>query len=67
MRVPELRAAIARAGVAHQDIAVQLGLSRQGFYNKLNNNSEFKNSEIKKLVEILGLTMNDVDYIFFNG
>lgn len=64
MNCKEFRAAIARAGVSKREIAAQLGVSEQAFYNKLNGRAEFKNSEIIKLSEMLGLSMEDVNLIF---
>lgn len=67
MNCKEFRAAIARAGVSKREIAARLGVSEQAFYNKLNGRAEFKNSEIVKLSEMLGLSMADVNLIFFSG
>lgn len=64
MNLPEFRAAVARAGVSNRAIAAHLELSEQALYNKMNGKTEFKNSEIVKLAEILGLSMNDVNVIF---
>lgn len=63
----EFRAAIARTGISNKVIAEKLGLSEQAFYNKMSGRSEFKNSEIVKLSELLGLTMESVNLIFFGG
>lgn len=46
-------------------IAKSLGLTRQGFYNKLKGLREFKGSEIKKLIQILDLSESDQKAIFF--
>lgn len=46
-------------------IAESLGLTRQGFYNKLNGESEFKGSEIKKLSALLNLSTQEKEAIFF--
>jgi DNA-binding phage protein len=46
-------------------IAEQLGLTRQGLYNKLNGKCEFKGSEIKKLIQMLGLNEHEQQMIFF--
>lgn len=62
----ELKAAIARSGLTNQTIALELGLSAQGLYNKLSGNSEFKGSEIKHLAEILQLSISEVNNIFFS-
>lgn len=67
MNCREFRAAIARAGLSKRAIADSLGMSEQAFYNKMNGRTEFKNSEIVKLSELLGLTMESVNLIFFSG
>lgn len=67
MNNAELRAAIARAGESNQKIAAELGLSAQGFYNKLTGRSEFKGSEIRHLARLLNLTITDINAIFFNS
>lgn len=66
MNCPELRASIARAGVTNRSLAAQLGLSEQALYNKIQGETEFKGSEIKNIARILGLSMGDVNLIFFD-
>ena len=60
----ELRAEIARRGISNLSLARQLGISDQAFYNKMNGKSEFRESEIKKLVEILSLSPEKLNLIF---
>lgn len=48
------------------EIAEQLGLTRQGLYNKLNGEKEFKASEIRKLSKILNLADEEKNQIFFS-
>ena len=48
------------------EIAEQMGLTRQGLYNKLNGAKEFKASEMRKLSRILNLSDSEVNRIFFN-
>lgn len=67
MNLAEFRAAVARANVANKAMAAHLGLSEQALYNKMSGKTEFKNSEIVKLADILNLTMDDVNVIFFSG
>lgn len=67
MNFPEFRVAVAKAGETNRSLARGLGLSEQALYNKLNGQTEFKNSEIKKLAEILHLSMESVNLIFFDG
>ncbi len=66
MNRSELRAEIARQGISNRDIARELNISEQAFYNKMSGASEFKESEIKKLAQILGWTAADVDRIFLS-
>lgn len=47
-----------------KEIAESLGLTRQGFYNKLNGKREFKGSEIKKLSSLLNLSPQEKESIF---
>lgn len=64
MNLPEFRAAVARADITNRSLAGYLGLSEQALYNKMSGKTEFKNSEIVKLTEILDLSMEDVNLIF---
>lgn len=66
MNYPELRAAIARSGKTNRSLAKELGLSEQCFYNKLQGETEFKGSEIKKLAHSIGLSIQNVNEIFFD-
>lgn len=58
----ELEIAIVRAGMTKRAVAKKLGLSEMGFYKKVNNITEFKASEISKLVQMLKI--DNVDEIF---
>lgn len=60
-----LREKIALSGYKLQYIAERIGITYQGFLKKLNNESEFKASEIKMLQTVLGLSKKDRDAIFF--
>ncbi len=64
MNRTELRAEIARKGLSKRAISAALGISEQALYNKMDGSSEFKESEIKKLVNLLGLTPTDINRIF---
>ncbi len=61
----ELRAEIARKRVSKRELAAAIGISEMALYNKLEGKSEFKESQIKILSEILSLSVEDVDRIFF--
>lgn len=56
---------ITESGMTITFIAKKLGISREGFYKKLNNESEFKASEIVILQVLLRLTNKRRDEIFF--
>ena len=62
----ELEIAIRRSGLTKEEVAKRLNLSNMGFYQKLNNITEFKASEISRLYEILNLkSLEDQQRIFF--
>ena len=61
-----LREKINNSGITITALADKLGLTRETFYNRLANKSEFKASEIVKLTNILRLTKPERDAIFFN-
>jgi len=67
MNRSELRAEIARKGISNRAVAGELNISEQAFYNKMSGTSEFKESEIKKLIQILELSAADVDRIFLSA
>ena len=56
---------IADSGITITAIAKKLGITREGFYKKLNNETECKASEISALQKILRLTNKKRDEIFF--
>jgi transcriptional regulator with XRE-family HTH domain len=59
----KLKAAIMESGMNQEQIAEMLGMTNATFNYKVNNKSEFKASEIKKLCEVLSIT--EVNAIFF--
>nr|DAI19571.1 MAG TPA: Regulatory protein [Caudoviricetes sp.] len=60
-----LRKHILSKGYKYKYLAKEMGLSPYGLQKKIDNNTEFKASEIKKLVEILNLSSGEQDKIFF--
>lgn len=60
-----LRKKLDESGYKLRFIARQLGITYQGFLKKINNETEFKASEIQSLKEILNLTDEERDMIFF--
>lgn len=59
-----LRELIDAKGLKLCYIADQLGISRFGLHKKMQNQSEFKPSEIKRICEILGITAAEREKIF---
>lgn len=55
---------IINSGITITAIAKKIGITREGFYKKLNNETEFKASEISLLQDILRLTNKKRDEIF---
>lgn len=63
----ELELAIKRAGFTKKEIADKLGISPMGLYQKINNVTEFKASEIALLYKLLNLkSFEEQQKIFFN-
>lgn len=60
-----LREKIDESGYKLRFIAKKIGITYQGFLKKVNNETEFKASEIQKLKELLNLTDEERDNIFF--
>lgn len=56
---------ITDSGITITAIARKIGITREGFYKKLNNETEFKASEISALQKILNLSNEKRDEIFF--
>lgn len=54
-------------GLSYVSIAKHLGINEATLYRKLNDKSEFSRSEIKALGELMHLTMDDINAIFFSG
>ena len=60
-----LKDRIDQSGLKLQWIAEQLGLTRFGLYKKLSGESDFRQQEIARLSEILELSAEDRDALFF--
>lgn len=60
-----LEGKISLSGYKKQYIAKRMGLTRFGLHKKINNETEFKTSEIRILCEVLKLTNKERDRIFF--
>lgn len=55
---------IVNSGITITAIARKLGITREGLYKKINNETEFKASEILSMQKILNLTNKKRDSIF---
>ncbi len=60
-----LRAAIERSGYKKTYIAQRIGLTYQGYLNKERGESEFRQSEIEGICDLLRLTAEEKEAIFF--
>lgn len=60
-----LKAKMFEAGITDQEMAGHLSIDTSTFYRKKTGNSDFNREEIKKMKDILSLTLEDVDRIFF--
>lgn len=60
-----LRDCIEGSGMKYCYLAKRLGLSAYGLQKKIENDNEFKASEILKLCEVLNLDVQTMDNIFF--
>lgn len=60
-----LREKIDESGYKLRFIAKQIGITYAGFLKKINNETEFKASEIQGLKDLLNLTDEERDKIFF--
>ena len=60
-----LRERIAAKGLKYKTIAENLGITPYCLQRKINNENEFKVSEVDKLSSMLGLTLEETRAIFF--
>ena len=61
----KLRDAVAAKGLKYNYLADNLGLTPYGLKKKIENDTEFKAGEVKKLSDLLGLSNRERDAIFF--
>lgn len=60
-----LREAIDRSGLKRTYLAERIGLTYQGYLNKERGESEFRQSEIEALSQLLDLNAEEREAIFF--
>lgn len=61
----KFRAAVKNRGLKYKYLAEKIGITPFGLQKKIENQSEFKASEIQSLAELLGLTESERKQIFF--
>jgi len=61
----ELRGLIAKRHMTAASLSRKIGLSETTMYSKLNNNTEFTQSEIKKIADVLNINPEDIPLYFF--
>lgn len=61
----KLRDAINRKGLKYKAVAERLGITPYGLQKKIENDNEFKASEVGKLAEMLDLDFHEKESIFF--
>lgn len=60
-----LRKKMEEKGITFTFLALKIGITREALYNKLNNETEFKASEITVISNVLQLSGAERDSIFF--
>lgn len=56
---------VKRAGFKNKDIAEAIGITSAGYTLKITNKSDFRQREIKKICDMLKLTVEERDRVFF--
>ena len=67
MDLEMLNKKIRDSGMTMVAISSKIGITRETLYNKINGIVEFKASEIQKLSNVLGLSEEDRNHIFFTN
>ena len=56
---------VKRAGFKNKDIAEAIGITPSGYTLKISNKSDFRQREIKTICDMLSLTVEERDRVFF--
>ncbi len=67
MNVNLLKARMVEHGYNDQSFSQAIGINVATFYRKKTGDSDFNREEIKKIKDLLHLTLEDVDRIFFGA
>lgn len=65
MNAKELTVELIRHDLSVPEAALQIGIGKKAFYNKMKGQTEFKLSEIQNLVKLLSLSQERTKEIFF--
>lgn len=63
----ELEVALIRNGITYQKLAELIGISYQSMSLKANNRRDFKATEIDRIKQVLNLSSEERDIIFFSN
>ena len=63
----ELKAAAIRKGMSIPDLAQQIGISKKRIYSRMHGATPFRQTEITKIRDCLGLTDEELISIFFTS
>lgn len=66
INVRKLKSVLILKGISQQDLAYNLGISKQALNYKINGRTPFKVSEILKIQKLLKLSKEERDNIFFD-
>ena len=66
INVRKLKSVLILKGISQQDLAYNLGISKQPLNYKINGRTPFKVSEILKIQKLLKLSKEERDNIFFD-
>lgn len=61
----KLNAAIVLSGLTIPEVAEKIGVSDDTLFKKMHNKTEFKASEMNALIEILNISITNINDIFF--
>ena len=66
MKVNLLKGALAIRGISIKELGEKSGINKSALYRKLKGKSEFSRKEIEKIANVLKLTSEEMNSIFFD-
>lgn len=67
VNINEFKAAMVRKGLTAGELAEMIGISRQSLSYRINNAIDFRISEVERISQILGLSLEEKNLIFFGN